>query len=90
MLETIKKLDRKTLVLLGCMILIPILLILFLVIIKGCTGGVSYEKYEKNMISAAEKYFKDNDLLPKEESQTATVELSQLITDKYIKETSKK
>lgn len=91
MLETIKKLDKKTLVLLGCMILIPILLVLFLVVIKGCSSGkVSYEKYEGNMISAAEKYFKDNDLLPKEESATATVELSKLVDDKYIKDYKKR
>ena len=60
MVEALKKLDKKFLIIAGCVILIPIFVIVFLAIVQGCSGGtITYEKYEQKMISAAQKYFAD-------------------------------
>lgn len=88
MVEALKKLDKKFLVIAGCIILIPIFIIVFLAIIQGCSGGtVTHKKYEEKMISAAEKYFADKNQLPKEESELVTVDLDTLVKGGYIKST---
>lgn len=86
MLDKIKSLDKKTLYLFGGMILLPIILIIVLVIVRGCSGGtVSYSEYENKMISASEKYFKKKKILPTSEGETAEVSLSKLVKGGYIK-----
>ena len=89
MVDALKKLDKKFLIFVGCIILIPIFLIIFLALIQSCgkSGKTTYEKYEQDMLKAAEKYFKEN--LPTEESEFLTVDLDTLISKKYLKETSK-
>lgn len=90
MIDTLKKLDRKFLIIVGCIIILPILLIIFLAIIQGCSNKkMNYSSYEKKMVTAAQKYFKDNNLLPMSESDTRTVKLEKLVEDKYIKSTKK-
>lgn len=90
MVEALKKLDKKFLIIAGCIILIPVLIIIFLAIIQGCSGGtVTYETYEQKMISAAQKYFNDKDKNPIEESELITVKLNELVNDGYIKSTEK-
>lgn len=90
MIETLKKLDKKFLIIAGCLIILPILLIIFLAIIQGCSNRkTSYNSYENKMVTAAKKYFNDNDLLPKNESETSSVTLDTLIDRKYIKTTEK-
>lgn len=90
MLEAIKKLDRKFLIFASCILLLPILLIIFLLIIQGCDNKkISYESYEKKMVKAAEEYFEKNNLLPTEESAMATVDLDKLVEEEYIKNTEK-
>lgn len=84
MVEAIKKIDRKILIIVGCIIVLPVLLIVFLAIIQGCgTSKISYEKYEEKMISAAQNYIKGKE--PKEEGEVVTVNLSKLYKDGYIK-----
>ena len=89
MVDALKKLDKKFLIFAGCIILLPILLIIFLALIQSCgkSGKTTYEKYEKDMIKAAEKYFKES--LPTEEADFVTVELDTLISKKYLKSTEK-
>ena len=88
MVEALKKLDKKFLIIAGCIILIPIFVIVFLAIIQGCSGGtVTHKKYEDKMVSAAQKYFNDKNKLPKGEAELVTVELSELVEEGYIKST---
>jgi len=88
MVEAFKKLDKKVLIIIGMFLLLPIILIVFLAIIRGCGNSkITPEKYEEKMISVAEKYFKENGGLPKKESETKTVKLSELIKNEYIKST---
>lgn len=88
MVDALKKLDKKFLIIAGCIILLPIVIIIVLAIIQGCSNSkISHEKYEEKMISAAEKYIKDKDKEPKEEGKVVTVKLSKLIDDEYIKST---
>ena len=47
-------------------ILIPVLFIIIMFSIRGCSGSSSYDTYEENMVKYAEKYFDIND--KKEES----------------------
>lgn len=90
MIEALKKLDKKFLVFAGCIILLPILLIIVLAIVQGCSNRkLTYNKYEDKMISAAKNYFEENKLLPDEEGQKVTVKLSKLVEDEYIKSAEK-
>ncbi len=88
MVDALKKLDKKFLIIAGCIIGLPIVLIIFLALIQSCgSSKLTYEKYEDKMISSAEKYFKDKDMIPTEEAQLSTVKLSELVSDGYIKST---
>lgn len=88
MVETLKKMDKKFLIIAGCIILIPIFIIVFLAIIQGCSGRtVTHKKYEEKMVSAAGKYFNDNDKIPTEEAELSTVKLDKLVEGGYIKST---
>ena len=90
MVEAIKKIDKKILIIAGVIVLAPILIIVFLAIIQGCSNSkITPEKYEKKMIEAAEKYFKDKNTLPDSESENNTVDLSVLVEEGYIKSTEK-
>ena len=87
----LKNIDKKYLYILGALIGIPIVLILFLALIKGCSSGKSsYESYEKKMVSAAEKYFTNKKILPITEGGTVTVTLDELVKGDYIKNPEKK
>lgn len=88
MVDALKKMDKKFLVIAGCIILTPIFIIVFLAIIQGCSGGtITHKKYEEKMITAAEKYFTDKNKLPKEEADLVTVDLGVLVKGGYIKST---
>lgn len=90
MKEALKKLDRKFLIFAGCLILIPVVIIIFLAIIQGCGNRkVTHEKYEDKMISAAEKYVRKKDLVPTEESEFIVISLETLVSEGYIKSTEK-
>ena len=90
MVDALKKLDKKFLIIAGGLILIPIMLIIFLAIIQGCGNRkMTHQKYEQQMILAAQKYFEDNDKMPKEESGLATVKLESLVSGGYVKSTEK-
>ena len=90
MVEALKKMDKKFLIFAGCIIFLPILIIIFLAIMQGCSSkGISHERYEDRMVSAAEKYFKENDSLPDSEFEVDSVKLSKLVDKGYIKSTEK-
>lgn len=90
MVEALKKMDRKFLIMAGCIICLPILLIIFLAIIQGCGNRkITYEKYESNMISATEKYLKGKKEIPINEGEYSKVDLKNLIEEGYIKSSKK-
>lgn len=90
MVETLKKLDKKFLILALIILLLPIMLIVFLAVIQGCEGGKNtYEEYEEKMILATEKYLKNKKIDLKNEGDLAIIELSKLTSEGYIKSSSK-
>lgn len=90
MLEALKKMDKKFLIMAGCIILLPIIVIVFLAVIQGCSNSkTTYQKYEKNMISAMEEYIQDKGNEPGKEGETVTVKLSKLVDGEYIKSSEK-
>lgn len=90
MIEALKRLDRKFLILIICLILIPLLLIVFLVIAQGCSNKkVNYSKYEFKMKSAAKKRLTELDMMPQEEGDYVLVELDTLVENSYIESPGK-
>lgn len=90
MVDALKKLDKKFLIIAGSIIILPIMLIIILAIIQGCSNRkITYEKYETKMISAFEKYLKDENKVPMNEAETVTIKLEKLVESGYIKSTKK-
>lgn len=86
MVEALKKMDRKFLIMTGFIMLLPIFLIIFLAIIQGCGNRkITYEKYESNMISATEKYLNSKKEIPVNEGEYSKVDLKTLVEKGYIK-----
>ena len=84
MVDALKKIDKKFLILILCIILLPVVLIIFLALLKGCSNKkMTYDNYEKSMVIAAEKYFEGK--LPTGEGELLTVDLDTLVEEKYIK-----
>lgn len=89
MVQVLKRMDKKFLIIVGCIICMPILLIIILALAQGCNRKISYDKYEEKMISALESYIKDNKKTPKLESETFSISLDKLVEKEYIKSTEK-
>lgn len=89
MIDVLKKLDKKFLIMAGCIIFLPIFLIIIIAIIQGCNRTITYDKYEEKMISATEKYISDKNIQPIEEGETVSVKLNELVDSKYIKSSEK-
>lgn len=88
MVNALKKLDKKFLITAGLLIFIPILVIIFLALIQGCSNKTtSYESYEKKMLTAGEKYLKSK--LPTTEAEVKSVSLDTLVKEKYVKSADK-
>ena len=86
MVNALKRMDKKFLIMAGAVICLPLILIIFLAIIQGCGNNkITHEKYEQKMISALEKYAEDSGKLPEKEGEILTVELSTLVKKEYIK-----
>ena len=89
MIEIFKKIERKTLILLICLLLLPIVFLIFLALIQGCNSKVTYDDYLTKMNNAGLKYIKDYDLTPTEEGKVVSIDLDELVEGKYIKSTDK-
>lgn len=89
MIEALKKLDKKFLVIAALIIFLPIFIIIILAIIQGCNRTISYDKYEEKMVSAFEKYLKEENAFPTKESETVTIKLNKLVENGYIKSPEK-
>ena len=90
MVSALKRMDKKFLFFAGLIIFLPIAIILFLVVVRGCGNAkLSYEEYENKMISSVERYLKNTDKTPIDEGETVRVTLSTLVGNGYIKPTEK-
>lgn len=89
MIDALKKLDKKFLIMAGCIIFLPIFIIIIITMIQGCNRTITYDKYEEKMITAAEKYFNDKDIMPAEEGGVVSVDLDKLVDAEYIKSSEK-
>lgn len=89
MVEALKKLDKKFIIIAASIILLPIVVIIFLAIIQGCSGKITYETYQEKMISAAEKYITEKEKIPTSEGEITKVKLEKLVNGGYIKSTEK-
>ena len=89
MIQALKRMDKKFLIIVGCIVCMPILLIIVLALIRGCDRKISYEKYEEKMISAFESYIKDKKKAPEVEGETFSISLDKLVEKEYIKSTEK-
>ena len=89
MVSALKRMDKKFLIFAGLIICLPILLIVFLAVIRGCRNTkISYDEYERKMVISFEEYLKDADKIPTEEGEYVTVKLATLVDKGYIKSTS--
>lgn len=88
MLSSIKKLDKKFLIIAGIVLGLPIFILVFLAIMQGCTNKViTHDKYEIKMVEAMERYMKDSKKAPVEEGEVVNVKLSTLVKKGYIDST---
>ena len=85
----LKKFDKKFIYICGILLGLPIILIIFLAMFRGCSSGVSYSSYENKMVSAAKKYVKEKKKSPKIDGEVVTINLDDLIKDDYIKDPEK-
>lgn len=89
MLEALKKIDRKFLIIIGIIIFAPIFLILILLILRGCGNTkIDHYDYEQKMISAAQKYV-SNKKIELKEGKSVSIDLNDLVDLGYIKSTEK-
>ncbi len=91
MLENIKKVDKKVLMMLGVVVGI-ILLLMIAIIVVSLTGKghLSYSKIEDKMVAAAKDYYAEHDnLLPNAEKKSVEVSVSDLVSGGYLKDLSK-
>ena len=85
MVEALKKIDKKFLIIAACLLGLPIIIIVFLALLRGCSSeSVTYEKYESNMLSAAQKYVKREKIELTSEGETAIITLDELVDKKYL------
>ena len=90
MLESIKKVDKKIITMMGLIIGVILIIIIAVIVVALTTGGsISYEKIENKLAKAAESYCNDNsDKLPKAIGDEVQIEASALVSGGYIKDLS--
>lgn len=83
-----KKLDSKFLMTCGIIISLPIIFILFMMLIRGCSSKAkTYSKYEEMMVSKAKSYAKNHKMLPS--SGKSTIIKLENLTDAGLKKPEK-
>ena len=86
MLESIKKVDKKIIIMFGVMIAIVLVIIIALIVLSLSGGGtLSFEKIETKLVSAAESYYDDNeDKLPAKIGESKEIKVDTLVKEGYI------
>ena len=77
--------NKKTIIIFSSIICVPILIILLLVLMRGCSKSLTYDVYEDKMIDAAEKYAKEKNKLPKNDGGIVIIDLDALEKNGYLK-----
>ena len=75
-----RKLDSKFLITCAVIISLPIIFIIIMMLIRGCSSAKTYTKYESMMVSRAKTYAKNHKMLPKNGKSTI-IKLDNLIED---------
>jgi len=90
MLNALKRMDKKFLIMVGIIIGLPIFVIIFLGIFQGCSNSkITYEEYEQKMKNVAKTYLSETELKKMEEGETIDIELDELIKSNNIKSPEK-
>ena len=86
-----KKLDSKFLITCGVIVSLPILFIIIMLIVRGCSGGKTYTKYQDMMVKRSKTYAKKHKMYPKK-GRTTIIKLEDLVedgmktTEKFLKD----
>lgn len=90
MLESMKKADKKIIIMGGMIVGVILLFVIAIVAVSLSSGGkISFEKIEKKMVEAAEKYYKDNeDALPEKIGKSVEIDSDELVSEGYLKDLS--
>ncbi|MBQ7104813.1 MAG: hypothetical protein IJN90_03050 [Bacilli bacterium] len=90
MLESMKKADKKIIIMGGMVLGIIVIFIIAIFVVSLSSGGkLSFEKIEKKLVSAAESYYEDNeDALPEKVGKSAEIDSDELVSGGYIKDLS--
>ena len=86
-----KKLDSKFLITCGVLISLPILFIIIMAIIRGCSAGRTPARYQDMMVKRAKIYAKKHKMYPKK-GKTTIIKLENLVedgmktTEKFLKD----
>lgn len=88
MLESMKKVDKKILIMGGMVLGIVAIFVIAIIVVSLSSGGtLSYSKIESKLESAAESYYKDNSAsLPKKVGESVEVDSDMLVSQGYIKD----
>lgn len=90
MVEKLKQIDKKYLIVFVGIVGILFLIIIVAVIIKLFSGpGKNYESLENKLVKAAEKYISNEDITPIEKGEKLVITADTLIAEDYLKELSK-
>ena len=86
MLNALKRMDKKFLIIIGIIIGLPIFLIIFLAIIQGCSNSkITYEEYEEKLKTIAGQYLSEGQLQKLSEGETIKIDLDELVKSGKIK-----
>lgn len=86
MIDKLKNMDKKMLIMLGFLVFIIFIIIIIMIIMSmSGSGKMTYQRAEKEMVSAAKRYYKDNkSSLPQNEGEEAKVDTDTLISNDYL------
>lgn len=76
--------NKKTIIIFSCLLGLPIILLLFLALLRGCSKSISYDKYQNKMVSAAKKYSEKHNKLPLIDGDIVVINLDTLENEKKL------
>lgn len=86
MLNALKRMDKKFLIIISVIIGLPIFIIIFLAIIQGCSNSkITYKEYEEKLKTVAEGYLSEGQLEKLSEGETIEIDLDELVKSGKIK-----
>ena len=90
MLDNIKKVDKKIIIMCGVLLTIIFIFVIAVIVIKiTSNGSISFDQIENKLSEAAENYSKDNgSVLPNKVGETVEISSEKLVSGGYIKDLS--